>query len=130
MSPTDFPKPYRLALEHHEKYLYAMVEGDQDTYEISRQYWQEIADECNASGCTHLLVYEDIPEAVSPADVYHLVIDLASMGLIGVKVAFVDKYTEQQELNEFGVLVGTNRGMNAKAFNDLDEARSWLLSDV
>ena len=45
------------------------------------------------------------------------------MGYIGIKVAFVDKYIEQQDLNQFGELVAVNRGINGKVFNDIDRGR-------
>lgn len=126
---TDASKPYDLSFEHHPDYLYAYVTGNQDNYEISRQYWQEIADECGRIGCTKLLIEEDIPEIVSIAEMYQIASDIPYMGFTGVRIAFVDRYIQHQDLNEFGELVATNRGVYGKIFNDADEARQWLLTE-
>ena len=53
--------------------------------------------------------------------------DLAQMEFLGVRVAFYDRYAEQQDLNEFGELVAVNRGLYGKIFNNIDEAKNWLL---
>ena len=39
-------KTYQLKFEYRPKYLYAYVTGETDSYEISKQYWQEISNEC------------------------------------------------------------------------------------
>ncbi|MBC7899592.1 MAG: hypothetical protein H7070_06015 [Saprospiraceae bacterium] len=127
---TEFSphKPYDLTFEHRPEYLYAFIEGEHDSYKISRQYWQEIAEMCTEYGCKKVLVEEDIAEGISIAEIYRLVSELAEMGFLGIKVAFVDRQLDQAELNDFGVLVGTNRGLNGKAFADQAAAEAWLLS--
>ena len=127
MVTNDSDKPYRLTFEHRPEYLYAYVEGDEDSYEISATYWREIAEECRANKYTRVLIVEDIVESGTMADAYQLSSELPQMGYMGIKVAFVDKYIEQQDLNQFGELVAVNRGINGKIFNDVDEAEKWLL---
>ena len=90
-------------------------------------YWREIADECKANKFTKALIVEDIVANGTIADAYQLSAELPQMGYLGIKVAFVDKYLEQQELNLFGELTAINRGINAKVFNDINEAEKWLL---
>ena len=85
------------------------------------------ADECKAKKYTKALIVEDIVANGTVADAYQLSSDLPHMGYLGIKVAFVDKYLEQQELNLFGELTAVNRGINAKVFNDISEAEKWLL---
>jgi hypothetical protein len=51
------------------------------------------------------------------------------MGLAGVKIAFVDRHPDHHELNLFGELVSTNRGLFCKVFRDLKEGEAWLVSD-
>jgi len=46
-----------------------------------------------------------------------------------VRVAFFDRYAEQNQLNEFGELVAVNRGITGKIFNDIQTAEEWLLCD-
>ena len=128
MAINESEKPYRLTFEHRPSYLYVYVEGEEDSYEISARYWREIADVCKANKFTKVLIVEDIVANGTIADAYQLSAELPQMGYLGIKVAFVDKYLEQQELNLFGELTAVNRGINAKVFNDIDEAEKWLLA--
>lgn len=120
-------KPYRLTLKHRTGYLYAHVEGKEDSYEISRAYWQEIADECKAHNFQKVLVVEEIAGCGSVAEAYQVSSELPKMGFTHVKVAFVDRYLDQQETNQFAELVAVNRGINGKMFNDEAEAEKWLM---
>lgn len=128
MDTNESEKPYRLTFEHRPSYLYAYVQGEEDSYEISAMYWREIADECRANKCTKVLIVEDIVASGTMADAYQLSSELPQMGYIGIKVAFVDKYVEQEDLNQFGELVAINRGINGKIFNDIKAAEKWLLA--
>lgn len=120
-------KPYQISFDHRPNYLYVYVSGEYDSYEISRQYWSEVADECNRTGYKKVLIEEDIKETVSVAEAFQLASELPLMNFRGVCVAFCDRYAEHQELNEFGELVATNRGLFARVFNDFNEAENWLL---
>jgi len=122
-------KPYKITFERRPDYLYVYVNGEHDSYEISYQYWLEVAEHCRKINCNKILIEEDIAEAVSLADMYQLATDLPKMGFLGVRVAFYDRYAEQRDLNEFGKLVAVNRGLYGKIFNDINEAEDWLLSD-
>jgi hypothetical protein len=121
-------KPYELSFEYRQQYLYVYIKGDEDNYEISRQYWQEIADECGRINCKKLLIEEDIPQIVSMAEMFRIASEIPGMGFFGVRIAFVDRYIEHQDLNKFGELVATNRGVFGRIFNDAAEAENWLLS--
>jgi len=59
---------------------------------------------------------------------YQIASEIPQMGFLGIRIAFVDQYIEQQSLNEFGEIVATNRGIHGKIFSDFDEAEKWLLS--
>ena len=128
MATNESEKPYRLTFEHRPSYLYAYVEGDEDSYEISSMYWRETASECKTHKYTKVLIVEDIVANGTMAEAYQLSSDLPQMGYLGIKVAFVDKYLEQQELNQFGELTAVNRGINGKVFNDISEAEKGLLT--
>ena len=120
---------YKIAFEQRPHYLYVYVIGEHDSYEISRSYWLEVAEHCRKINCNKILIEEDIPEAISPADMYQLATELPKMGFLGVRVAFFDRYAEQRDLNEFGELVAVNRGLYGKIFNDIKAAENWLLSE-
>lgn len=123
-------KPYQISFEHRPNYLYVYVSGEHDSYEISHQYWSEVAQECNETNYKKVLIEEDIKENVSVAEAFRLAAELPLMSFRGVCVAFCDRYAEQQELNEFGELVATNRGLFARVFNDFNEAEKWLLGRI
>ena len=120
-------KPYNLTFEHRASYLYAYVEGEHDSYEISLAFWQEIADEVDRFKVDKVLIDENIVESVSMAEIFQLASEIPKMGFGSTRVAFVDRYLDQQEVNSFGELVAVNRGLSGKCFNDVTEAEAWLL---
>lgn len=123
-------KQYRISFEDRGDYLFARVEGEKDSYEISRQFWKDIADKCAELSPKRLFIEEDIREQLPTiADTYQGASERPHMGLSNVKIAFFDTHPEQHEQNQFGELVARNRGINVRVFIDRDEALSWLLSD-
>ena len=121
-------KQYDLTFEVRNGYAYAYVAGEHDNLEICTAYWSEIGQKLSEHQIDKVMIVEDIPEESPLADVYDLASGLIDMGFRGVKIAFVDCYSGHQELNDFGVLVGSNRGLVGKAFSDEAEAEAWLLS--
>jgi hypothetical protein len=129
MTTATRGKPYSITFEHRSNYLYAYVKGDKDSYEISKAYWSEIAEECAKLEIRKVLVDEDIAEPMpSMSEVYHGASERSFMGLSGLKIAFVDRHAEQHEQNLFGELVATNRGLFCKVFNTFEEAERWLVA--
>ncbi len=122
-------KPYTLEFEKRPEYLYAYVRGEKDSLEISLQYWKEIADECWRAGYRKVFIEEDINGEMSIIEMYQFTSEISNIGFSGIRVAFVDRRLNQQELNKFGELVATNRGVNGKVFNSSEEAEGWLLSN-
>jgi hypothetical protein len=122
-------KPYKLTFEYRPQYLYAFVTGEKDSYEISKQYWQEIAGECRKSGIRKVLIDEDIKENVSMSEMYQFASEIPQLGFFGIRVAFVDRQQDQQQLNQFGETVATNRGLFSRVFSNFDEAEEWLLAE-
>ncbi len=126
MSEIDPPKGYTLTFEERPGYLYAYVEGQDDTYAISRAYWQEVADKASEIEATRVLIDENILLAGTLAEVFQLASEIPDMGFGRARIAFVDRYLDQNEINEFGGLVATNRGVNGRVFNDKKTAETWL----
>ena len=48
------------------------------------------------------------------------------IGLIGKKIAFVDRHADHDYGNQFGEIVAINRGIHAMIFNDVKDAKKWL----
>lgn len=127
MASDETQDKYRLTFEQRPGYLYAYVEGTEDSYEISREFWQKIADKAAETGASRVLIDENIEMAGSFADVFKLASEIPDMGFGRARIAFVDRFLDQSEINEFGELVAVNRGVNGLVFNDLDSAEQWLL---
>jgi len=127
--PVDSEKPYEITFEYRTGYLYVFVAGEQDSYEISKQYWQEIAAECRKSGVKKVLIEEDIKENVSMQDMYEFAAEIPRLGFFGIRVAFVDRQQQHHELNRFGETVATNRGLFSRVFNNFEAGEKWLLSE-
>lgn len=128
MADSEPGKNYSLTFEHRPEYLYAYVSGEHDNYAISRAYWQEIADHIKSTEYDSVLVDEDLEEPASVTDVFQLVSEFQQMGFGGIRIAFFDRKIEHHELNSFGELVASNRGMIGRAFNDIKLAEEWLLN--
>lgn len=129
MTTPNLQKPYNLTFESRPQYLYARVEAETDSYEISRRYWEEIANECKTANWKKLLVEEAIPDGFSVAEAFQLASELPQIGLFGVKIAFVDVFAEEQEeVNSFSEMVAVNRGLNTKVFDNVPAAEQWLLA--
>jgi len=122
------PKAFTLRFEERPEYLFAYVKGEKDSYEISRKYWREVADECRRIKCEKVLIEEDINDELSTTETYRLTSEIPNFGFSGIRVAFVDRHPTQQESNKFGELVATNRGLFVKVFDTVDRAEEWLLS--
>ena len=118
-------KRYTLTFEERPDYLYARVEGEHDSYEISRSFWLEVSEECERRGVSKVIVEENIPEAVSVSEMYAIASELPDM-FLGVSIAFVDPHADQAELNSFGELVAQNRGVRGRFFADVASAEDWL----
>lgn len=128
LKSDDF-KAYKISFEPRSEYLYAYVSGEHDSLSISLAFWREIADECRRVEARKVLIEEDIKESVSMVEMYQIAAEIPQMGFTDILVAFVDRYLEQQDLNQFGELVATNRGLRAKVFNDAQTAEKWLLEN-
>ena len=125
---SDRAKLYTIEFKERPHYLYAFVKGDKDSYEVSRQYWKEIADECRRVKCDRVFIEEDIKDEMSQTEMYRFTSEIMNIGFSGIRVAFVDRHLTQRELNKFGELVAVNRGLLAKVFDEVQAGEEWLLS--
>lgn len=124
LEPGDL---YTIEFEHRPKYLYALISGKDDSLEITRSYWQKMLDECRTHGFDKLLVEENLEGSLSMQEVYEFASEYLQMGFRQILVAFVDRYPEQRQLNRFGELVATNRGGRIRMFDNVTDAKQWLL---
>src|SRR5215212_10266020 len=107
---TERPtKLYDLRFEVRNGYAYAYVAAEHDNLKVCTAYWTEVGQKLAEHSLKKVMIVEDIEDESPLADVYDLASGLIDMGFRGVKIAFVDRYSSHQELNDFGVLVGSNR---------------------
>ena len=109
--------------------MFALVKGEKGSLDIASAYWNEIAQKAITSGLKRVLVIEDIPEMISIAEVHQLVTGLSELPVKDIRLAFVDLHAEHASLNDFGILVGENRGFSVKAFDTEESAATWLLEE-
>ena len=126
-SKSEETKPYVINFEGRNGYLYAYAQAEKDSYEISLDFWTQIAQRCKENGFSKVLVEEDFGTDNSTIDMYELVSQGHQIGLTGLKIAFVDRHLTQIDNNLFGETVARNRGLLAKVFTDTKEAEAWLL---
>lgn len=120
-------KPYTIAFDYREHYLFALVTGEKDSLEVSLQFWKEIFDESEIKHYKRILITENFRNNISAIDMYILGEQLIEMAPRNVSVAFVDSQIQQLELNKFTETVIYNRGGRGKLFADMKEAEKWLL---
>ncbi len=123
------PKSYQLSFEHRPEYLYGHVEGDEDSLEISRQYWEEVSAECQRTGQTRVLIEEDLQGQVRAWEAFEVACLVPQLGFKGAKIAFVDNFRYEKEINDFIRSVSVNRGLNVNIFDNVEQAERWLLAD-
>ncbi len=117
---------YRIEFARNEDFLHAYVEGDEDSIEISRQYWTDVLNECRRQSFEKILIEENISGNVSAGEMYEFAKELPNLVTDKVVVAFVDRRTAHHEINRFGELVANNRGLRSRVFNSVKEAAAWL----
>lgn len=123
---SDSDKQYDLTLEERLGYFYALVKADAITEKIAMDYLHEVTDRCRGIGCKRLLIYRDIPTMLADGTLFFVAAKFQNM-IRGIKVAFVNKYTSNDDAFDFAVRVGTNRGANYGIFRSTEEAEHWLL---
>jgi len=129
VSSTEIGKNYSTTFEDRGRYLFALVEGEKGSLDIVSAYWNEIAQKAITSGLKRVLVIEDIPEMISIAEVHQLVTGLSELPVKDIRLAFVDLHAEHASLNDFGILLGENRGFSVKSFDTEESAETWLLEE-
>ena len=120
---------FDLSLDQREHYLFARVDGREDTYEVSVAYWSRIRAECEARGTQRLLVLEALQGNAVPGEARQVVEALVRMGFHDIRIAYVDA-TEDAALLVSSEIRVAQAGVAARVFRRVDEAESWLLEGL
>ena len=129
MSDSTADIPYTIVFEDSPKYLYALVHGDKYGYDVLAHFLKEIADECRKRNFDRVLIEENISATTSEEDVFRIASELPQLGFADIRLAYIDRFTEQGDLNEFGREVAEDRGVNVRLFSSFEEADKWLSAD-
>lgn len=117
-----------IRLEDRGAFLHAIVMGAEDSVDVTLDYWRRILEECADSGHSSILVEEDFPNQVSTTEIFLTMKEIAAMLPMGMRVAFVDRRSEQNDLNVFAETVAINRGAYGRVFESVESAEAWLRS--
>lgn len=126
MSPEP-PPPYELRFTDRGDYLYAAVDGDHDSPEVTLAYWRDIAAECLRRGAARLLICDDLQgEPATPQDFLDLAAALRDSGLESVRIAFHEPVSSHVRLAEHGEIAFREAGFTLRVFGSEQEAELWL----
>lgn len=117
-----------IRFEDREGYLYAFFSGRRDNLADAIKFWQRAVDECHKRAYKRLLVEQDFLVPLSTADTYYLAAAISKMPVPRLKIAFVDRDLEQNDINMFAGTVATNRGVVGRIFTNVSDAEKYLTS--
>ena len=86
-------------------------------------------DEAYKRESKRLLIEENFPNQLSLTEIYTLTVEISKMLKTPLKIAFVDRMAEQNQLNMFGETVAVNRGVYGRVFSDIRAAEEWLKAE-
>lgn len=119
---------YELKFAYHPDYLFASVVSEQDSLDMSKDFWLRILAEGEKRRYKKILIEENIEGNLTASEIYDFSVWLSKQKVDNVLVAFTDVHTEHLESNQFGELIATNRGFRVRVFATRDEAIKWLES--
>jgi hypothetical protein len=90
--------------------------------------WRAIADECRATDVYRVLIVSEVKGKLPTMKTFEINKQLYSLGFgPPARIAFVEAHDDAHEELRFGENVAVNRAVNARFFNDENEALSWVL---
>lgn len=117
---------FRICFDDAAGYLRAYVFDGSDSLDVSIAMWRMLADECEATEATHLLVLEDLLSTVDVPEIDAVVDAIFDAGLEKVRIAFVELRDDIQG-SELAEIMCLERGMTIRLFSHEADARHWLL---
>lgn len=124
------PIPYQLTITEKSDYLLAEVSGERipgQEAENALKFWGHIVELCKAKGFAKMLVITNLTGRLPASEAFKIGDSAFPLGWDRhFKVAYVDLNADSLEDNLFSETVAFNRGINAKVFGNVKEAKSWL----
>ena len=122
-------RKYTIVYENYPTYLYALVHGEAYGYEVLTGFLKEIADEVRARGFDRVLIEENISAGATKDVAFRVASELPQLGFTGIRIAYVDRFLEQEEVNEYGRDVAVHNGIEVRLFDDQEMANRWLTAE-
>ena len=117
-------KDYVLEMENSGDYIHAIVGGLRVTPQVALDYWQEIIEECEKTGCTKILLEHNFVEMIAMSEMLKVIGPVSDM-LDGRVMAFYDRYGNN-DVPEAGKVILRTHDVKMQIFHDLAEAERWL----
>ena len=127
MGVNDNGKPYSLEMRQEGPFLHVVVGGTKVTPEIALDYWREIIDECESTGCTKILLEHNFVEMISMPEMLKIIGPVGDL-LQGRMLAFFDRYGHYAT-PEAGKMILRSHDVMMQIFQDLHEAEKWLIAN-
>ena len=126
MSDSLAEKPYTIVFEEYPEYLYALVHSELYGYDVLAGFLGEIAGECKKRSFSGVMVEENISATASDEDVVRIASELPELGFAGIRIAYIDRFLDQKEMNEMGQDVAVHNGIDVQIFHNQIDADKWL----
>jgi hypothetical protein len=124
--PSD--RKYSIVYENYPTYLYALVHGEAYGYEVLVAFLKEIAGEVRSRGFDKVLIEENISAGATKDVAFRVASELPQLGFTGIRMAYIDRFLDQEEVNEYGRDIAVHHGIDVRLFADQEMADRWLNS--
>lgn len=89
-------------------------------------FLREIADECKMQGFNQVVIEENISATASDEDIVRIASELPQLGFSEIRMAYIDRFLDQKEMNEMGQDVAVHHGIDVRIFANQLDAERWL----
>jgi hypothetical protein len=117
-------KEYSVDFDDRGQFVHAIVTGKRVTREVALDYWHDIIDHCEATGCTKILLDHNFEEMISMQEMTEVIGPVGEM-LQGRLMAFYDRFGHY-DIPEAGKMILRSHQVKMQIFHDLGEAEKWL----
>jgi hypothetical protein len=119
----------KITITFEGDHVLVLSDGEKD-FEFSTRLWTETVDVCEENDCFRILGVSSTTKPLEALEGYDHARLFRDLGIDrSYKIAWVENNADAQDIINFIETVLYNRGLPGKTFEDVDEARAWLLGD-
>jgi hypothetical protein len=127
---TDETPEYKLVFEEHPDYFFACVEAELVSPKIMESYQARIAHQISIRRYNRVMIKRDVPITETRAELCQLIYKVKNWDFRNIKYVFVDVDPRNLDAYQFALLYARSRGVEIEIFDNIDQARDWLLSEA